>query len=81
MLDGVEEVTKVERRDGRRPSCDHRTAFSYQMQFDTKADEWIEVKLPVDKFVAHSFGRPIPTMKLEPFSPLGKPIVFHHLQS
>jgi monofunctional biosynthetic peptidoglycan transglycosylase len=24
----------------------------------TKKDEWIEVKLPLDKFVATSFGRP-----------------------
>ncbi len=43
-----------------------RTAFSYQIDFQTKAGKWIEVRLPVDKFVAHSFGRPIPSMRLSP---------------
>jgi monofunctional biosynthetic peptidoglycan transglycosylase len=57
--------------DGRRYTFnlytpDRRTAFSYQLEFDTKADEWTEIKLPVDKFVAHSFGRPLPNMKLNP---------------
>ncbi len=57
--------------DGRRYTFnlytpDRRTAFSYQMDFDTKAGEWTEVRLPVDKFVAHSYGRPMPSMKLDP---------------
>ena len=43
-----------------------RTAFSYQLKFPTRAGQWVEVKLPIDKFVAHSFGRPIPSMKLDP---------------
>jgi NADH dehydrogenase [ubiquinone] 1 alpha subcomplex assembly factor 1 len=43
-----------------------RTAFSYQMDFKTKAGQWLEVRLPVDKFVAHSFGRQIPSMQLTP---------------
>jgi NADH dehydrogenase [ubiquinone] 1 alpha subcomplex assembly factor 1 len=33
------------------------TAFSYRTTVQTKKDEWIEVKLPLDKFVATSFGR------------------------
>lgn len=36
---------------------DRRTAFSYQMEFGTVAGQWIEVRLPVQSFVAHSFGR------------------------
>jgi NADH dehydrogenase [ubiquinone] 1 alpha subcomplex assembly factor 1 len=57
--------------DGRRYTFnlytpDRRTAFSYQMEFNTQAGQWMEVRLPVDKFVAHSFGRPIPSMKLTP---------------
>ena len=57
--------------DGRRYTFnlytpDRRTAFSYQLEFDTQAGEWTEVRLPVDKFVAHSFGRPVPSMKLTP---------------
>jgi len=57
--------------DGRRYTFnlytpDRRTAFSYQMDFETKAGEWMEVRLPVDEFVAHSFGQPIPSMKLKP---------------
>lgn len=35
------------------------TAFSYRATVQTKKDEWIEVKLPLDKFVATSFGRPV----------------------
>ena len=45
---------------------DRRTAFSYQLKFNTKADQWTEVKLPVDKFVAHSFGRRMSNMMLTP---------------
>ena len=32
-------------------------AFSYRATVQTKKDEWIEVMLPLDKFVATSFGR------------------------
>lgn len=34
-------------------------AFSYRSMIHTKKDEWIEVKLPLDKFRATSFGRPV----------------------
>jgi monofunctional biosynthetic peptidoglycan transglycosylase len=33
------------------------TAFSYRAIVKTKKDEWIEVKVPLDEFVATSFGR------------------------
>jgi monofunctional biosynthetic peptidoglycan transglycosylase len=33
------------------------TAFSYRASFKTTAGEWIEVLIPLDKFVATSFGR------------------------
>ena len=32
-------------------------AFSYRAMAQTKKDEWIEVKVPLDKFEATSFGR------------------------
>lgn len=32
-------------------------AFSYRSMIQTKKDEWIEVRLPLDKFEATSFGR------------------------
>ena len=32
-------------------------AFSYRASVQTKKDEWIEIKLPLDKFEATSFGR------------------------
>jgi monofunctional biosynthetic peptidoglycan transglycosylase len=32
-------------------------AFSYRATVQTKKDEWIEVRLPLDKFRATSFGR------------------------
>ena len=34
-------------------------AFSYRATVPTKKDEWIEVKVPLDKFEATSFGRPV----------------------
>lgn len=34
-------------------------AFSYRAKVQTKKDEWIEVKLPLEKFEATSFGRPL----------------------
>jgi len=34
-------------------------AFSYRAPVPTKKDEWIEVKVPLDKFEATSFGRPV----------------------
>lgn len=35
-------------------------AFSYRAPVRTKKDEWIEVRLPLDRFQATSFGRPVP---------------------
>lgn len=32
-------------------------AFSYRATVQTKKDEWIEIKVPLDKFEATSFGR------------------------
>jgi len=32
-------------------------AYNYRAVFQTKKDEWIEVKLPLDKFEATSFGQ------------------------
>jgi len=34
-------------------------AFSYRATVQTKKDEWIEIKVPLDKFEATSFGRPV----------------------
>ena len=54
-------VAKV-RGDGREYSLNlylnkSLIAFSYRATVQTKKDEWIEVKLPLDKFEATSFGR------------------------
>ena len=35
------------------------TAFSYRATVQTRKDEWMEIKLPLDKFEATSFGRPV----------------------
>ncbi len=35
-------------------------AFSYRVALPTKKDEWIEVKIPLDRFEATSFGRIVP---------------------
>ena len=34
-----------------------RVAYSYRAAMQTKKDQWIEVKIPLDTFVATSFGR------------------------
>ena len=34
-----------------------RMPFSYRVEFQTKEDEWIEVRVPLNAFVATSFGR------------------------
>ncbi len=70
-IDPGETIVLRVKGDGRRYTFnlytpERRTAFSYQMEFDTTAGQWTEVKLPVDQFVAHSFGRRVPNMKLTP---------------
>ena len=45
---------------------DRRTAFSYQLDFQTKPQEWAQIRLPVDRFVAHSFGRLVRGATLDP---------------
>jgi NADH dehydrogenase [ubiquinone] 1 alpha subcomplex assembly factor 1 len=34
-------------------------AFSYRWSFVTVKDQWIEVRMPLDRFVATSFGQPV----------------------
>ena len=34
-----------------------RTAFSYRATIPTSKDEWVEIRVPLDRFVATSFGR------------------------
>ena len=43
------------------------TAFSYRQSFQTKKNEWVEISLPLEKFIATSFGQVIP--KAEPINP------------
>lgn len=43
------------------------TAFSYRQSFQTKNNEWVEISLPLEKFIATSFGQVIP--KAEPIDP------------
>jgi NADH dehydrogenase [ubiquinone] 1 alpha subcomplex assembly factor 1 len=50
------------RGDGQRYACNIRTDFaimagSYQQPFETRKDEWQEIALPIDDFVAKSFGQ------------------------
>jgi monofunctional biosynthetic peptidoglycan transglycosylase len=42
------------------------TAFSYRAMFATEKDEWIEVRIPIDKFVATSFGQVVQGQPLNP---------------
>jgi NADH dehydrogenase [ubiquinone] 1 alpha subcomplex assembly factor 1 len=43
-----------------------RTAFSYRWTFKTRKNEWVEIRAPLDKFVARSFGRLVPNEPLNP---------------
>jgi monofunctional biosynthetic peptidoglycan transglycosylase len=43
-----------------------RVAFSYRWSFKTQKDTWIEIRAPLDKFVATSFGRVLPKERLDP---------------
>ena len=43
-----------------------QTAFSYRASFRTVANQWIEAAIPVDQFVATSFGRIVPNRPLDP---------------
>ncbi|MSR51166.1 MAG: CIA30 family protein [Gemmataceae bacterium] len=43
------------------------TAFSYRQSFQTKNNEWVEISLPLEKFISTSFGKVIP--KAEPINP------------
>jgi len=42
------------------------TAFSYRVMFATKKNEWIEVRIPLDKFLATSFGQVVNDQPLDP---------------
>ena len=70
-MDANKTIVLRVRGDGRRYKFnlytpDRRTAFSYQMEFGTIASQWVEVRLPVRSFVAHSFGRPLQGVPLDP---------------
>ena len=59
------------RGDGREYSLNLYTptrqmAFSYRAKFRTQKDEWIEVRIPMDEFVATSFGRVVRNQELDP---------------
>jgi NADH dehydrogenase [ubiquinone] 1 alpha subcomplex assembly factor 1 len=43
-----------------------RMAFSYRATFQTKKNEWIEVNVPLSRFVATSFGRVVSNSPLNP---------------
>ena len=59
------------RGDGRKYTLNlysprRRVAFSYRAVFQTQKDKWIEVRVPLDKFVATSFGRVVRSQPLDP---------------
>lgn len=50
--------------DGRRYTLNlyvpgRRTAFSYRVAFDTPQGQWIDLRVPLDRFVATSFGQTV----------------------
>lgn len=70
LKEGDELVLRV-RGDGREYNLNlypptRRIAFSYRASFKTKKNEWVEVSIPLAKFVATSFGRVVKNEKLDP---------------
>ncbi len=70
LVKGDSIVARV-RGDGREYSLNLytpslRIAFSYRATFETRKDEWIEVRVPLADFVATSFGRVIGDQQLDP---------------
>jgi monofunctional biosynthetic peptidoglycan transglycosylase len=41
-------------------------AFSYRAKFGTQKNEWMEIRIPLDEFVATSFGRVVRNQELDP---------------
>jgi NADH dehydrogenase [ubiquinone] 1 alpha subcomplex assembly factor 1 len=39
---------------------------SYRAMFTTNKDEWIEVRIPIDRFVATSYGQVVSDAPLDP---------------
>ena len=58
-----------------------RIAFAYRAFFDTRKDEWIEVRTPLSKFVATSFGREQPNRMLTPSKVNGLGIILADKQA
>lgn len=70
LMKGNALVLRV-RGDGRKYKLDLYTprrlvAFSYRAEFQTQKGKWIEVTVPLDKFVATSFGRVVRSRPLDP---------------
>lgn len=47
-------------------TADRRMAFSYRAKFKTEKNKWTEIRIPVSKFVATSFGRVVRGQSLNP---------------
>ena len=63
MNEGDSLVTRI-RGDGRQYTLNlyvpsGRNAFSYRVTIETQKDQWMEVHVPLDQFVATSFGRTV----------------------
>ena len=43
-----------------------QTAFSYRAKFQTVPNQWVEVSVPINRFVATSFGRTVSNRPLDP---------------
>lgn len=75
-LDGCEEVVLTVRGDGRRYACDLREGPrlrgfepTWKAEFDTTADTWATVVLPLDDFVPTHRGRRLDRRHLEKGTP------------
>ena len=70
LVDGETIVIRV-KGDGRTYSLNlyvptQQTAFSFRAPFQTRASQWVDIAIPIDRFVATSFGRVVPNRRLDP---------------
>ena len=70
-LKGGDTIVLKVKGDGRKYTFNayvprRRMAFSYRVEFNTKKDQWTEVRIPLDQLVATSFGRVVRGASLNP---------------
>lgn len=85
-LDSDDAIIARVRGDGRQYNFNLYTqrnlrGYSYRQSFKTTKDKWMEIRLPVDKFVATWRGRVFPNQQLDPSNVAGLGILLGDKQA